>query len=138
MLKNELIQLLTNQQPIPSVYNEGFSQYEDILFLINLTNQLITNMNVGSDEIENLTKQQLDIPILKSELDKIAKGEYANLYIDALGSYIDNNLYSLVDKIAQFVTFGLDDNGYFIAYIPETWTSIDFSTSENGELVLNY
>lgn len=42
-----------------------------------------------------------------------------------------------VHNVAQFVTFGLDDTGRFIAYIPASWDEIVFSTSEIGELLLD-
>lgn len=38
--------------------------------------------------------------------------------------------------IARFVTFGLTDDGYFCAYIPDSWDNIDFSTTEDGRLCL--
>jgi hypothetical protein len=59
MNKYNLVNLITNMQPVPSIYNEGFSQYEDILYLINLTNSLITNQNLGADEITDLQNKKL-------------------------------------------------------------------------------
>jgi hypothetical protein len=61
MNKNNLINIYSNPQPIPSVFNEGFSQYETVLYMIGLTNQLIENQNLGSDEIEDLKNKKLEL-----------------------------------------------------------------------------
>lgn len=49
-----------------------------------------------------------------------------------------------IDKAIKMVFFGLTDDGYFCAYIPQSWSDIQFGTimdfdSENfGKLTLSY
>jgi len=68
MNKNDLLQLYTNPQPIPSQFNEGFSQYETVKYLIGLTNNLITNQNLGADEIADLEGKKVSLEYYLNDL----------------------------------------------------------------------
>ena len=60
MNKFDLINWNINAQPIPSIYNEGYSQFETLSKLIYQVNQFITALNNASDEIEaRVTKDEL-------------------------------------------------------------------------------
>lgn len=48
------LKAITNIQPVPSLFNEGFSQYETVSKLLKLTDDLINDMNEGVDEIKGL------------------------------------------------------------------------------------
>lgn len=58
------------------------------------------------------------------------------------------NLVDLVGEVIHNVFFGLTDEGYFVAYIPESWDDIIFNTTgydidvelmpDYGHLVLSY
>ena len=59
-----------------------------------------------------------------------------------------DKLMIIEDYIATMVFFGITDDGYFVAYIPESWDDITFNTTgldinlpiqpEYGHLVLSY
>lgn len=61
---------------------------------------------------------------------------------------VQRDIVDLVGEMVKFVFFGLTDNGFFVAYIPEPWDSIIFNTSnydifltdvpEFGRLILSY
>jgi len=74
MNKNDLVQLFTNPQPIPSTFNEGFSQYETIRYMIGLLNNLIENQNSDVDELNDLQNKKVSISDLnnKYKLSEIA------------------------------------------------------------------
>lgn len=66
------VQLYTNPQPIPSHYNEGFSQYESIKFLIAQTNLCINAINnIITTGIEEPIKNKLESMALSGELTNI-------------------------------------------------------------------
>jgi hypothetical protein len=50
---------------------------------------------------------------------------------------LEATITNYVHNATMFVSFGLDDNGHFIAYIPDTWNDIIFSTDIYGDLVLS-
>ena len=61
--------------------------------------------------------------------------------------WMQDNAIDLVGQLIKSVFFAIDDNGYFIAYIPDSWAEIDFGTSglddfppnvDFGHLTLSY
>lgn len=78
------------------------------------------------------------IASLNTRFQRLENGEYIENYIPALADWINNNLITLVSRIAKFVVFGLTDNGYFYADIPESWNEVQFSTGYNPEITEEY
>lgn len=85
---------------------------------------------------------------LQQLLDDVAAGIFPDEIANAIRDYIINNFYDIVGDMAKMVFFGLTDTGYFVAYVPESWSDITFNTSEYdiflaempeyGHLVLSY
>ncbi len=63
---------------------------------------------------------------------------------DAASEWIANNLEWVFTKVAKQVYFGLNEQGYFVAYIPDGWDDIIFDTGFNygedtyGRLILRW
>ena len=68
-----------------------------------------------------------------NEIQKLINGEYIETYVQALATWIDNNLQVMVSRIVKYVWFEVDENGYFLAWIPDTWDFIDFDTEMNPD-----
>lgn len=68
-----------------------------------------------------------------AEIQKLINGEYIETYVQALATWIDNNLQVMVSKIVKYVWFEINEDGYFIAWIPDTWDFIDFDTEMNPD-----
>lgn len=49
-------------------------------------------------------------------------------YQAALQEWFESDLPEIIDNAVKMVFFGLNDDGYFIAYIPESWEEIQFDT----------
>lgn len=118
------------QSVLPIVYDDSLSYYEVLCKVVNYINKLIDS----DKEIVN------DIDELKKDLDTVQE------WID---NYDTSFAESIIEEyIATMVFFGLTDDGYFVAYIPESWDSISFETTgydtnidlmpEYGHLVLRY
>lgn len=85
---------------------------------------------------------------LKQLYDDIMQGNFPQSMIDSLKKWISRNAYDIIGELVKMVFFGLTDSGYFVAYIPESWSDITFKTSEYdiniplfgeyGHLVLYY
>ena len=78
------------------------------------------------------------IASLNTRFQRLENGEYIENYIPALADWINNNLITLVSRIAKFVVFGLTDTGYFYADIPESWNEVQFSTGYDPEITEEY
>ena len=78
----------------------------------------------------------------------INNGNFPEEMKKAITDFIKNNFYDIVGEMIKMVFFGLTDSGYFIAYIPDSWKDIKFSTTEYddstplqpefGHLILSY
>ena len=85
---------------------------------------------------------------LKQLYDDIMQGNFPQNMIDSLKKWISRNAYDIIGELVKMVFFGLTDSGYFVAYIPESWSDITFKTTEYdiniplfgeyGHLVLYY
>lgn len=146
------------------LFNEIISQYSDIDTTISeLTKEYQKQLNAYQKETDdhissfeqdiNTTVNAQDNKIaelastvtqLENDIDDLLNGKYINNYVKELATWIDNNLQQLVAKVVKYVWFELDDSGYFIAYIPDTWDFVDFDTEldpdneDYGKLALNW
>lgn len=121
------------QKILPLVYDDSLSYYEVLCKVVDYINQLIDNDKIINSELS----------VLKSEVELVEKW---------IKNFDDNGvaiIKELIDKYIKIgVYFGLTEDGYFCAYIPETWKDIHFKTTgydiyeptkkEYGHLVLQY
>ena len=141
---NEMIQRLEFwcQKVLPLVYDDSLSYYELLCKVVDYLNRVNENENLlnnvvlqNTQDIEQLKK---DVELLNAEIEKVKRGDYVSLYLDSIINWINQNLQDLVKNISKMVWFGLDDDGHFIAVIPDSWCDIDFDTTDEGELMLRY
>lgn len=136
------------QKVLPLVYDDSLSYYEVLCKLTDYMNVVIANQDFFNKTLEEygLTIEQLqkDVEDLQAELEKVKNGDYISLYLDSIIAWVDKNLQGLVARIVKYVCFGLTQNGYFIAYIPDSWdfitfdTIIDTTSDLYGHLVLRW
>lgn len=118
------------QKVLPLVYDDSLSYYEVLCKCVDYINKLIEQDTLTISEIDSVKKD------LQTVEKWIADFDYGNI----------NQIIS--EFIATAVFFGLTDDGYFVAYIPETWEDVSFGTTgldvtvsiqpEYGHLVLSY
>ena len=85
---------------------------------------------------------------LEDAVEKLENGDFTPEMAAAIVDLVQRNIIDLVGEMVKFVFFGLTDDGYFVAYIPEPWDSIIFNTTnydifiegvtDFGRLVLSY
>lgn len=121
------------QKVLPLVYDNSLSYYEVLCKVVDYINNLIDTDREIFEDIEALQK---DMAIVKE-------------WIDNFDEHSDIILRELIERyLATMVFFGITDDGYFVAYIPESWDDITFYTTEldiflpiqpeYGHLVLAY
>lgn len=76
---------------------------------------------------------------LEQNFEDFKKGIVPESWLNAFNNWLSLNMKSIIENaLAEYmkvgVYFGLTDNGYFTAYIPETWKDIKFDTIMTGEL----
>jgi hypothetical protein len=132
---------------IPSTYEHTFSEFETLGKLITYVNALYAEyIKVQSDD-ETLTNSYNSL-IQQVETLQNMVTNFGNSIPDGsvslskLASDIINQLETfcidIIHNYASFVCFGINDNGYFVATIPQSWSDINFDTDTDGNLILQY
>ena len=84
------------------------------------------------------------VDAIQKWIDDVEAGDIPQALIDGLATWIDENIEDLIGKNIRYVWFGLTDDGYFVAYMPESWqelwfdTVMDFSNEYYGHLLIKY
>lgn len=96
---------------------------------------------------EWITQHEDEYEELKALYDAVMAGNFPQSIKDAFTSWMQRNAIDLVGELVHMVFFGLTDDGYFVAYIPDSWNEIRFGTSgldvfpegvDFGHLTLTY
>ena len=119
---------------IPLVYDESLSYYEVLCKVVKYINDLIDS---DKEIVGELDKLKADMATVQEWIDNFDYEPLLKTVKEMVNKYITAGVY-----------FGLTDDGYFVAYIPEAWDDITFNTTgfdinielepEFGHLVLNY
>ena len=111
---------------------------EETKTLLTEVDNLISWKDTHEDEYEQL----------KELYDQIITGDFPDSVKQAFYDWMTENAADIVGNMVNMVIFNITDDGYFIAYIPESWDEIQFGTTgldtfsdlqpEYGHLVLSY
>lgn len=100
------------------------------------------NVNALNDNGQTMQKEIEELQVLFEEFKTSGFDDY---YAARMEQWIRSNAERIIkDMMLIGVTFGLTDDGYFCAYIPETWSDIVFDSgavygrSDFGCLILQY
>lgn len=102
--------------------------------LVDYADMLGVNININHEDIETLKKQ----------FDEFKTAGLAEFYEKLLTKWINENMPGIISESIKQVYFGLTDDGYFCAYIPDSWSEITFDTgmvfgrSDYGRLILKF
>lgn len=106
--------------------------------LVDEVNQIDTWIENNQDQYNSLIET---VNTLEKELTDIQNGNFPPEMIQAIGVWLRNNIGSI---LATIVWFGVSQDGYFVAYIPDAWkdilfvTPMDFTKDDYGSLCLYY
>ena len=129
------------QHPMPLEFYNSLTTGEYLMELYTLVKECIEQGEAGIADIKNNINLKMDE--IKQELLKQINDEtFVSNYLDALKKYWEEELFSIIEKSIRMIHFGLED-GYFVAYIPDSWEDIRFGTiidiGENyGKLTIEY
>ena len=94
---------------------------------------LIKQVKSNQDAIQVLeewkTSVTADINDLQAVIDGIRAGELPEDIADGIKDWIAKNFYDIVSRMIRTVWFGLTDDGYFVAYVPDSWRDVVFKTT---------
>ena len=121
----------------PNLYNDDW--------LLKKMKELLSfmeNIDARLDEYEQGYQE------LKQLIEDIESGNFPDSVKEAFYNWMSENALELVGSLVKSVFFGLTDDGYWVAWIPDSWDDIQFNTTdldifltlmpEYGHLVLSY
>ena len=154
---------------LPEYYWNVKSHEERIYLICCEIQKIYAELQEDDNQIEALTKRMTELEkafeLLKAELgdqltefeaeygfklselqkqfDEFKKSGFDDYYKKQVEIWINQNMQKIWASFVARVFFGLED-GYFVAYVPEQWSDLEFSTGteygtpEYGRLILSY
>lgn len=102
----------------PNLYNDDW--------LLKRMKELLAQM--GEMEVWRQEYEQA-YEDFKKMVEDIEAGNFPESIRDAFSKWMTENAYTLIGELVKMVFFGITDDGYFVAYIPEGWDDIIFNTT---------
>ena len=105
----------------------------------------LTELYETLDQWKEETQPTIDD--FKTLYEELLSGDLPEGMLEAINTWLSNNAPAIVLELIKMVFFGLTDDGYFVAYIPDSWDDITFGTSglddfpagiDFGHLTLSY
>lgn len=126
---------------IPKIYWNAKSQEEIVKYLCCEYDKLRHYADALADK-ENETTQAVNQ--LTEIFKKFQESGFDDYYFQQIHDWVQENMPNIISEAIKTVYFGLTLDGYFVAYIPKSWTQITFDTGtvygtpEYGRLILSY
>lgn len=135
-----------NINPISLEFGNEMTTTKFLYSLQSKINNFIDDCNGVLGQANNYTDEEIAKinKSIKEITDMIADGSIVKdgslTFKKMNSSFIDDFQEFIIQKVyetTKFVFFGLDKD-YFCAYFPDTWDDMTFSTTEEGNLCLEY
>ena len=84
------------------------------------------------------SQHEVEYQQLKALYDAVMSGNFPPQIIAAFSTWMQQNGLELVGELVKMVFFGITDDGYFVAYIPEYWDDIIFNTTGYDIAIAGY
>lgn len=110
---------------IPKEYWNVYSQEQRLKVICETIDKIIAYANTLGIQIN---KNIDDIKALQDEFEKFKEGAFDDYYEQIIEKWVEQNMPSIIEQAIKMVFFGLTDDGYFVAYVPESWSDIQFDT----------
>lgn len=133
--------LLSTTPTIPKFYWDVKSQEQRIKVMCCLIQQLIDQYGSTDSQIQKNTEA---IEELQELFTKFQESGFDDYYEQQVIKWIGDNIAIVYQQLAKQVFFGLTSDGYFCAYVPDSWSDITFDTGAvygtdtYGRLILRF
>lgn len=116
----------------------------NLSWLLKVVKQLLIEM----DNMEEWKAQHIEeYEQLKKLYDDIISGDFPDEMEDTLKNWTVENSISIIGELIKSIFVNLNDEGYIVFFIPDSWEDITFGTTgldtfpagiDYGHLTLNY
>lgn len=77
---------------------------------------------------ENINIDHALIDELQDAFEKFMESGFDDYYREQIEAWVNAHMEDIVSSAMKMVWFGLTQDGYFVAYIPDSWDEITFDT----------
>lgn len=129
------------QKILPAVFDDSLSYYELVCKIQEKMNEIIEYFNNQDSTTEELEAM---VSALKDEFERFKEHGFDDYYAKQVEEWVNSNLEYIFGQVVKQVYFGLTEDGYFVAYIPDGWddivfdTGADYSLDTYGRLMLRW
>lgn len=126
---------------LPSMYWDVYSAEQRWKAISELLKKLCEYVEYMGDEI-NVDRDTINQ--LLEDFEKFKESGFIDYYEALIKKWIDDNFADIVSHGLKQIYFGLTDDGYFCAYVPDSWSEVTFDTgavfgrSDYGRLILRF
>ena len=126
---------------MPKLYWDVYSQEQRIKAICEALDKVVAYANKMADEL-NISEDELEK--LAALFEEFKESGFIDYYEQQLEEWINQNMPNIIKDAIKFVMFGLTSDGYFCAYIPDSWRDITFDTGAvygsytYGRLILHF
>ena len=106
----------------------------NLTWILEHFNEFIASFEQIDHWIENHEKEYEE---LKKLYDDFLAGRFTPEFLATLNRWVTENAVSIIDAAIKTVFFGLED-GYFVAYVPDSWSEIIFGTTGLDDFPTGY
>lgn len=138
----QIIAGLTTFTPtIPKFYWDVDSQEQGIHQLCKTVQKIIDYLDTVTETV-NIAAEEVEE--LKALFQKFQESGFEDYYKKQLEEWFNKNAFEIYKLLAKQVFFGLTSDGHFCAYVPDSWSEIEFDTGAvygtytYGHLILRY
>lgn len=82
-----------------------------------------------SEQTDWIAEHQKEYEELKALYDNLMAGNFTPEMEEALYKWTVEHTVEIIGLAIKTVFFGITDDGYFVAYIPDSWSDITFGTT---------
>lgn len=134
---------LTQYTPvIPKLYWDVYSQEERIKWICKEWDRIIHYLKDICIQTNNNT---VKIEELQELFKKFMESGFNDYYEKQIQEWINKNFQNIIEYAIQVLFFGLTEDGYFCAYVPNNWakyitfdTGAVYNADDYGRLIIRY
>lgn len=129
------------QRVLPTVYGDELSYYE---VLCKLAKSVNSSMEAQNQDNDNLKEIYAYLEELQKIMDEFMRSGFDDYYMEMFKKWMDENMWCVMSWASRCVWFGITEDGYFAAYIPDNMNFLDFDVNldptdpDYGKLYMSY